>query len=280
MTTLSPPPAAAGYLHEAEQVMQHVSRTFSVAARLLPSAVRDDVTLLYLVLRTLDDLVDEGDPRALDAVEALDAWIREGQVASRETAILEDLSRRHPLPPAALVAFAQGMRDDLAGPDIRTEDDLDLYCSRVAGSVGQMMASILGVRDDAAWAAAEALGCAMQRTNILRDVDEDLANGRVYLARETLERYGVTDLATHGDRTALYREQIARADAMYDHGLAGVPMLRNGGRAIAAAAVMYREILREIERQGYGATRRRAVVSRSRKARLVALALSRPALWS
>jgi len=149
---------------------------------------------------------------------------------------------------------------------------------RVAVGVA-MVAAILGVRDERAWGAARALGCAMQRTNILRDVDEDLADGRVYLARETLERFGITDLATQ-DRSALYRDQIARADALYDEGLAGVPLLLNGGRAIAAAGVMYREILREIERDGYGARRRRVVVSRPRKARLMALALTRPALWS
>ncbi len=279
MTTLSPSSCASGYLPEAEQVMQSVSRTFSVAARLLPTAIRDDVVLLYLVLRTIDDLVDDGDDGAAGAVGALESWIGTGEVTSRETAILQDLSCRHRLPRGAMAAFARGMRDDLAGPDIRTEDDLDVYGSRVAGAVGEMVAAILGVRDERAWGAARALGCAMQRTNILRDVDEDLADGRVYLARETLERFGITDLATQ-DRSALYRDQIARADALYDEGLAGVPLLLNGGRAIAAAGVMYREILREIERDGYGARRRRVVVSRPRKARLMALALTRPALWS
>ncbi len=279
MSTLAIPVQGTGYLHEAEQVMQSVSRTFAVAARLLPAAVRDDVVLLYLVLRTLDDLVDEGDDRAPAAVEALESWITSDLVESREAAILDDLCRRHPLPRASLAAFAQGMRDDLAGPDIVTEDDLDVYCSRVAGAVGEMMAAILGVRDDRAWRAACALGCAMQRTNILRDVDEDMGNGRVYLARDTLDRFGITDLASQ-DRTALYRDQIARADALFDEGLAGVPMLLNGDRAIAAAAVMYREILREIERGGYGAGRDRAVVSGRRKAWLMGVALMRPAHWS
>jgi phytoene synthase len=212
-------------------------------------------------------------------VEALESWIATDLVESREAAILDDLCRRHPLPRASLAAFAQGMRDDLAGPDIVTEDDLDVYCSRVAGAVGEMMAAILGVRDDRAWGAACALGCAMQRTNILRDVDEDMVNGRVYLARDTLDRFGITDLASQ-DRTALYRDQIARADALFDEGLAGVPMLLNGDRAIAAAAVMYREILREIERGGYGAARDRAVVSGRRKAWLMGVALMRPAHWS
>jgi phytoene synthase len=68
-----------------------------------------------------------------------------------------------------------------------------------------------------------------------------------------------------GERAGLVRDQIARADALYDEGMAGVPLLRSGRRAIGAAAAMYREILRQIEREGYGARAGRAVVPRSRK---------------
>lgn len=271
--------ATDGYLPEAQEVMQNVARTFSLAARLLPATVRDDVVLLYLVLRTLDDLVDEQSPDADAAVAAVETWLVTDETSTRETVILADLSRRYGLPRPALVAFLQGMRDDLATPDIQTEGDLDVYCYRVAGCVGEMMASILGVWDDAAWNAARALGNAMQRTNILRDVDEDLANGRIYLARDTLARFGITDLATQ-DRTELYRDQIDRADTLYDQGLAGVPMLVHGGRSVAAAGAMYREILRQIERGGYGANRSRSVVSRPRKAAIVASAFVRPKRWS
>ena len=271
--------ATDGYLPEAQEVMQNVARTFSLAARLLPATVRDDVVLLYLVLRTLDDLVDEQSPDADAAVAAVETWLVTDETSTRETVILEDLTRRYGLPRPALVAFLQGMRDDLATPDIQTEGDLDVYCYRVAGCVGEMMASILGVWDDAAWNAARALGNAMQRTNILRDVDEDRANGRVYLASDTLARFGITDLATQ-DRTELYRDQIDRADTLYDQGLHGVPMLVHGGRSVAAAGAMYREILREIERGGYGANRSRSVVSRPRKATIVARAFVRPKRWS
>ncbi len=271
--------ATDGYLPEAQEVMQNAARTFSLAARLLPATVRDDVVLLYLVLRTLDDLVDEQSPEADAAVAAVETWLVTDETSTRETVILEDLTRRYGLPRPALVAFLQGMRDDLATPDIQTEGDLDVYCYRVAGCVGEMMASILGVWDDAAWNAARALGSAMQRTNILRDVDEDLANGRVYLASDTLARFGITDLATQ-DRTELYRDQIERADTLYDQGLHGVPMLVHGGRSVAAAGAMYREILRQIERTGYGANRGRSVVSRPRKAAIVASAFVRPKRWS
>ena len=168
---------------------------------------------------------------------------------------------------SALVDFCAGMRDDLSGRPIATEAELDDYCYRVAGTVGVVMASLLGLRPgvdpEHAHRAAAALGGAMQRTNILRDIDEDRANGRVYLARETLDRFGGS--AAPGRREALLREQIARADAQYEQGVAGICCLATGRRAIAAAAGMYREILRQIERDGYGAREGRAVVPTRRK---------------
>jgi phytoene synthase len=272
---VAPDDVAERYAAEAEAVTRRAARTFHLASRLLPRAVRRDVLLLYLVLRTLDDAVDDGAPDAAAQLGAVERWLDGGAPETREAAVLADLDARHGLPEAALRAFLQGMRDDLHPPHIVTEADLDLYCYRVAGAVGELMTAILGVTRDDAWGAARALGLVMQRTNVLRDVDEDLANGRVYLAAETLARFGVDDLRT-ADRSALYRDQIARADALYDPGLAGVDALVHGGRAIAAAGRMYREILRQIEREGLGASRTRAVVPRRRKLVLVAGALARP----
>jgi phytoene synthase len=164
------------------------------------------------------------------------------------------------------------MRDDLAGAAIGTEAELDVYCYRVAGTVGVVMAAVLGATDPTAPRHAAALGEAMQRTNILRDIDEDLANGRVYLARATLERFGTTTVPPPAAREELLRDQIERADALYDVGVAGIELLPRGRRAIAAAGAMYREILRQIERDGYGAQPGRAIVSRRRKLRVAARA--------
>jgi phytoene synthase len=267
-------PLAPG-VAEARATTRRVARTFAIACRLLPRAVRDDVYLLYAFFRTLDDLVDEALPEAPDRVEAVAAWA-EGRAGARtpEVALLESLAARHPLPRAAVADFCAGMRHDIARETIETERDLDRYCYRVAGTVGVVMTALLGARDPVrARPAAAALGMAMQRTNILRDIDEDAANGRVYLARETIARHGST---APGRRSELLREQIARADALYDRGLGGVAELRQGRRAIAAAGAMYREILREIERGGYGASAGRPVVSRSRKLAVAAWAARRP----
>ena len=288
-------PEIRALLPEARQTINRVARSFSLAARLLPNQIRNDVELLYLVLRTLDDLVDV-DVRAggstRDAAErriaAIEAWARGettgAAAASRELVILDDLARRHPdLPRDAVHDFLAGMRADLAGPQIETNQDAAHYCYQVAGTVGRLMASMLGVtpgHEREADRAARALGSAMQRTNILRDIDEDLANGRVYLSATSLRAHNIDPAATSGttslrdaDRGELLRDEIARADAEYDEGLNGIRYLTHGGRSIRAAALLYREILRQIERDGYGARRpHRPVVGRARKATLLARA--------
>lgn len=294
-------PEIHALLPEARQTINRVARSFSLAARLLPNQIRNDVELLYLVLRTLDDLVDV-DVRAggstRDAAErriaAIEAWASGEEIGapaggapevSRELLILDDLARRHPdLPRDAVHDFLAGMRADLAGPRIATDEEAAHYCYQVAGTVGRLMASMLGVtpgREREADRAARALGSAMQRTNILRDIDEDLANGRVYLSAASLRAHNIDPAATSGstslrdaDRGELLRDEIARADAEYDAGLNGIRYLKHGGRSIRAAALLYREILRQIERDRYGALRpHRPVVGRARKAALLVRAV-------
>jgi phytoene synthase len=281
-------PAVEALLPEARRTIERVARTFAIAARLLPRSVREDVDLLYLVLRGLDDLVDleaerPNDPAAAARLAAVEAWAAGAPLPdgpTRETRVLAELARRHPaLPRDAVADFTAGMRQDLAGTVIETEADLDTYAYRVAGTVGRLMAAILGAEGPEADAAARALGIAMQRTNILRDVDEDLARGRCYLPTETLRAHGITspDELRTADRRTLLRDGIARADAAYDAGLRGIVHLRHGRRSIAAAGRMYREILRQIERDGLGARRpHRAAVARWRKVALILGAMVAP----
>ena len=261
---------------EARETTRRVARTFAIACRMLPRAMRDDVYVLYLVFRTLDDLVDHAHPDARARIAAVQAWCAGDGATSREAQLLEQLASRYALPRHAMHSFCSGMHQDLDGPRIRTESDLDEYCYRVAGTVGVVMAALLGTHGDPRRAdeAAAALGMAMQRTNILRDIDEDNEQGRIYLADETLERFGGS--LAPGRREALMRDQIARADALYERGLEGITLLRSGRRAIAAAAAMYREILRQIEREGYGAQPGRVVVTNRRKMAVAAPAYAMP----
>jgi phytoene synthase len=289
-------PRVAALLPEAQATINRVARSFALAARFLPRQVRDDINLLYLALRRLDDLVDleapSGSAQRADAVRRLAAirtWLSSGAIdtaAGDELAIFVDLQRRTPrLPTDAIGAFLDGMEGDLAGPTMESDADLDRYCYQVAGTVGRLMAALLGVHsgdDVRADYAARALGAAMQRTNILRDIDEDLANGRLYLPASALRRVGLDPAATSGptslrdgDRRALYVAEIARADADYQVGAAGIRYLQNGGRSIRVAAHLYREILRQIERDGLGVRRpHRPVVGRARKAALLVRAIT------
>ncbi|MEP6753352.1 MAG: phytoene/squalene synthase family protein [Candidatus Dormiibacterota bacterium] len=261
-------------LQEAIDVTHRMSRTFSLATRLLPPRVRDDVYLLYLVCRRLDDLVDGGDPQASRRIHEVRRWARGGSIAGREESLLDGLAARHPeLPLDAVADFCDGQESDLRPRTFETEEQLDLYCYQVAGTVGRMMAAILGTQSPEADRHARALGIAMQRTNILRDLDEDIAIGRVYVPRATLEATSTVDLVD-GDRSELLRYEIAMADRWYSVGQAGIGLLAYGARQVRVAALMYQEILRQIERDGLGAARpRRAVVPRSHKARILARTL-------
>ncbi len=282
--------ASADVDRTAAGVMASVARTFDLATRFLPADLRRDVRRLYLVLRTLDDLVDTADRGAESRVALVEAWADGTAADGRppqgpEAPILEDLAGRYPsLPRDAVRDFCAGMRADLAGPRHETDDELAVYCYQVAGTVGRLMASLLGTapgHEAEADRAARALGSAMQRTNILRDLVEDARNGRVYLPLNELRDAGLDvsdppallaaiDRWPRKTREALLRGQIARADAGYDAAAPGIALLRRGRWGIAAAAVLYREILRQVERDGLGANPRRAVVSRGRKALVLA----------
>ena len=114
------PPSPRRYVGEARATTNRVARTFSLACRLLPRACREDVYLLYLVFRTLDDLVDERRPEAAERVEAVAAWAdgRPGRADARDRGA-GGARRRTPLPRAAFAAFCAGMRTDLAGAALR-----------------------------------------------------------------------------------------------------------------------------------------------------------------
>ncbi len=250
---------------EAVTAMSRHARTFWLAARFLPASVREDVVLLYLVCRTVDDLVDEGDPTAAGRLAQLARWAAGGPALGKEERILEHLRERHPeFPLDAVVDFCAGQEQDLRPVAFRTEAELDLYAYQVAGTVGRMMAAVLGTADPSADRAARALGIALQRTNVLRDIEEDRARGRVYLPEESLA-------LAHGDPAMQVRIEIGIAEHWYQRGLAGVPQLQRGGRVVRGAAQMYRAILTEVERSLVGtAPAGRAVVPTRRKLRILA----------
>jgi len=261
--------------HERRDAVSGVdSSTFGEGVRLLPDTIQTDIRQLYYVLRTIDDLVDEHQPDASPRLQAVERWARHEQDAtSEETELLSDLAKRHDLDRPALLQFCEGMRHDLDGAAIRDEADLERYCQQAGGAVGVLLAGILGATDPSCAAGMAMLGRAMQRTNILRDIDEDRANGRLYIPRSTIERHG---FPAPGRREQLLREQIPIADALYEEGEYSIRLLAHGRRAMALATALYREILRQIERDGYGRTAGRATVPEERKRALIAECTAAP----
>ena len=179
---------------------------------------------------------------------------------------------RHAIPRPLPEALLAGMEMDARGTRYGSDDELLVYCFRVAATVGLMMTRVMGASDDVAYVRAADLGVAMQLTNIARDVGEDERRGRVYLPAALVDAAG-------GDRRAAVRAILERADSHYRAADRGVPLLPRDCRfAIASARNIYSAIGTAIANHGYDSTSQRAYVSLPRKLWLVARAL--PARFS
>jgi phytoene synthase len=270
----------------AEALLTRHARTFAFAARWLPPSRRRAVVVLYAFCRTLDDLVDETVPgqdpdAALAELADWRAWFQGSQSrpAPREPlgSSLALVQAEHAIPVNCLLDLIDGLAADAAPRELRDVVELRRYCYQVAGTVGIAMAHVLGTPSPTALAAAEELGMAMQLTNILRDVGEDLARDRLYLPLDELTRVGSSRahltrlLETGQGPDALFRsmmhQQVARAYTWYDQGLAGIELLPEDCQLpIEIAGRLYRRILVVIERQGYDVLRRRAATTGVEKA--------------
>ena len=268
-------------------IHQH-SKSFSLASRLLPAAVRGDVVALYAWCRRADDAVDLAiDPRAsLARLKAeLDAVYRGEPGDDPILAAFAGLVGRCALPrhyPRELLA---GLAMDLE-PELYADDTaLALYCYRVAGVVGLMMCHVMGLADEAALPQAVFLGMGMQLTNICRDVAEDWQRGRLYLpyralgfadagaAREALARPLADGLAAR--LPGEVRRTLALADGYYRRGLGGIGALDwRCGLAVRVSARVYRGIGGALARQGYQPLAGRAYLSGRVKAAQVLIALA------
>jgi phytoene synthase len=207
-----------------------------------------------------------------------------GPWAPAEFAALVDCIRRYRIPEQPFQELISGMEMDLTKRRYATWAELDTYCYRVAGVVGLMMAPVLGSTDERALGHAADMGRAMQLTNILRDVREDLEMGRVYLPASELAAFGLDEASLRrgvvDDRwRGFMRWQIARARAFYARAFHGLRYLdRNGQQVVRLMGGIYGEILRVIEERDYDVFRGRAYVPGGRKLKRALGALARP-LW-
>ena len=255
------------------------ARTFGFAARFLPAARRRDATSLYAFCRVIDDLADELPPE--EGIPALDAWLRwlalvesgqppppsTGNEAGALSEAVLGLVKGRGLPVRYLTQLVEGARQDAIRSTVSDFAELREFCYRMAGTVGLAMCYVLGTTNERACFSAERLGIAMQLTNVLRDVGEDLERGRVYLPEDEMRRFGVTRASLQARQpderfTELMRFQVARARSYYSTALPGIFLLPRECRlGILVAARLYAAILSQIERQSYDVFSRRAATS-------------------
>ncbi|RKH15713.1 phytoene/squalene synthase family protein [Corallococcus praedator] len=313
--TESPALIAQGY-RRARVVTRHHAKSFFFASYLLFGQRKKAAFALYAFCRRLDDLVDagesalEGSPldlptrlaRARERVAQVYLSLPElaskelGPPSSRQPAAdapspwepSEFAALRHSIhlyriPEQPFQDLISGMEMDLTKQRYETWEELELYCYRVAGVVGLMLTPVLGCEDERAVEPAADLGRAMQLTNILRDVREDLERDRVYLPAEELRAFGLTeDDLRRGQVDARWRDfmrfQIQRARAYYARAAGGVKYLTGFGsqRMVRLMGGIYGDILRDIEARDYDVFSGRAHTTKGRKLALAAAAFVRP----
>lgn len=265
------------------------SKSFHTASLVLPARVREPASALYAFCRLADDAIDldpgKG-PALIRLRRRLDrAYAGEPQDFAADRAFAQ-VVRRFRIPRALPEALLEGLAWDAEVRRYATIGDVRAYAVRVAGSVGAMMALIMGARDAEALARATDLGIAMQLSNIARDVGEDAREGRLYLPLDWLDDAGIDPEAFLGAPRFtpalghVVKRLLDTADEFYRRAEGGIGMLPADCRpGIAAARTIYAEIGREVERAGYDSITRRAVVSKRRKLGLLAGALPR-AVWA
>ncbi|MFN2321591.1 MAG: phytoene/squalene synthase family protein [Trueperaceae bacterium] len=248
------------------------SSTFYLGSRLFYGERRSAVTVIYAACRAGDDAVDEA-PSSEAAHERLAMWWAGIERAYAGTPDPDDavevglawLLERFPVPKAGFDELRLGLLSDLEPADVADFDELMVYCRRVAGVVGWLVAPVCGYRGgDETLQMALALGNAMQLTNVLRDVGEDLRMDRCYLPADLRAKYGVDlDDLRAGRVTpgyvALLEELGAHANALYREGWRGIPRLHGvAALGVAVAAQNYEGILRKLRQNGYDNLNRRA----------------------
>jgi 15-cis-phytoene synthase len=232
------------------------ARNFHYGIRLLPPGKRAALSAIYALARRIDDIGD-GDLTAAVKLERLSlvrASLANPDVDDDEVMVaVRDAASHFPIRLDTFGELVEGVEMDVVGRRYASFDELVGYCRCVAGSIGRLCLGVFGAADMArANIYADHLGIALQQTNILRDIREDLAHGRVYLPQEDLERFGV-DLRFDdrgrlvddgGALSALVRATADRARGWYDDGLRLVDMLdRRSAASAAAMAGIYRRLL-------------------------------------
>jgi phytoene synthase len=276
-----------GTVEAAERYCVLVTRTraanFYYGIRLLPEDKRRALCAVYAFARRADDVGDGALP-AEEKRARLERMRADLAAVSPEAtdpvlAALGHARERFAIPFGAFADLIDGVEMDVEGTAFETFADLERYCRRVAGSIGRLSVGVFGATDpDRADAFADDLGVAMQLTNILRDIVEDRGQGRTYLPREDLVRFGCAPdplRAPVGRAEDLVRFESLRAWEWFDRGLQLLPLL--DGRSASCVRAMtgiYRRILSRLERHPDAALRARVSLPPWEKAWVAARSLA------
>jgi phytoene synthase len=258
-------------------------KTYFLATLLLPKAKRPFVHALYGFARYADEIVDDlaSELSVAEKAEALSTWgntvladLKRGTSQDHVGRALIDTVNRFDIPHEHFEAFLHSMTMDLTVQEYESYEDLLEYVYGSAAVIGLQMVPILGPLHNDAFAAAEKLGIAFQLANFIRDVDEDLDRGRVYLPIKELAQFGVTremleERVLTPEIIEALKFQIARVRQLQAEAAPGIAMLEATSRpCIEAASTLYCGIVDEVEKISYDIFNQRAKTSKARRIRV------------
>ena len=262
-------------------------KTYFLATLLLPKAKRPFVHALYGFARYADEIVDDlaSELSVEEKAQALSTWgntvladLKKGTSVDHVGRALIDTVKRFDIPHEHFEAFLHSMTMDLTVQEYETYEDLLEYVYGSAAVIGLEMVPILGPLHNDAYEAAKKLGIAFQLANFIRDVDEDLDRGRVYLPIKDLAQFGVTremleERVLTPEIIEALKFQIARVRQLQAEAAPGIAMLEATSRpCIQAASVLYCGIVDEVEKIGYDIFNQRAKTSTARRIRVAGAA--------
>jgi phytoene synthase len=274
---------------ECSRITRREARNFAWGIMLLPRPKRVALTALYAFARGVDDIADGPWPpeERRSRLEATRSALRALPAAPPSDPVLVALADtlvRYPVPRRALEDLIDGALWDVERSRYETWDDLREYCRRVAGTIGVSCTAVYGPSDPIrARPLAETLGLALQQINIMRDVAEDWALGRVYLPQDELARFGVTEDDIASARTGpgwrgLMAHQASRARGLLAEGLGLLDLLeRRSSLCVRTLAGIYEGVLDEIERRDWDVFGDRPRVSALGKLRVIGAGIAKEA---
>ncbi len=270
-------------------------KTYFLATLLLPKAKRPFVHALYGFARYADEIVDDlaSELSVEEKAQALSTWgnvvladLKKGTSDDHVGRALIDTVKRFDIPHEHFEAFLHSMTMDLTVQEYETYKDLLEYVYGSAAVIGLEMVPILGPLHNDAFEAAKKLGIAFQLANFIRDVDEDLDRGRVYLPIKELAQFGVTremleERVLTPEIVEALKFQIARVRQLQAEAAPGIAMLEATSRpCIEAASTLYCGIVDEVEKIGYDIFNQRAKTSTARRLRVAGAAFIKRLLIS